>query len=131
MRILLFFFSSSSFSISLCDSNEPFVPSVNTLEGQGMNTLFRNFVGDQGIKFCSKIQSAWNLLQTGQERRSRRYEPNATHFVSNGRREQDISRSIRIVKQAKKRTLTVQSVQAYTLHVAGIVRHVRCRTHVQ
>jgi hypothetical protein len=54
--------------IDLNDSNEPFVPSVNTLEGQGMNTLFRNFVGDQGIKFCSKIQSAQNRFFKRRER---------------------------------------------------------------
>jgi hypothetical protein len=51
-------------------------------------------------------------LQTGRERRPRRCEPNATHFVSNGRREREILQSVHKVKQAKKMMLTVQSVQA-------------------
>jgi hypothetical protein len=41
-------------------------------------------------------------LQIERERRPRRCEPNATRFVSNGRREREISRSVRIVKQKKK-----------------------------
>jgi hypothetical protein len=45
---------------------------------------------DQGIKFCSKIQSAQNRFKPGRERRPRRCEPNATRFVSNGRREREI-----------------------------------------
>jgi hypothetical protein len=52
-------------------------------------------------------------LQTGRERRPRRCEPNATRFVSNGRREREILQSVHKVKQAKKKMmLTVQSVQA-------------------
>jgi hypothetical protein len=46
---------------------------------------------------CSK------LLQIERERRPHRYEPNATCLDSNGRRERDISRSVQIYKQAKKR----------------------------
>jgi hypothetical protein len=43
------------------------------------------------------------LPQNERERSPRRCEPNATRFVSNGRREREISRSVRIVKQVKKR----------------------------
>jgi hypothetical protein len=42
------------------------------------------------------------LPQNECERRPRRHEPNATRFVSNGRREREISRSVQIVKQGKK-----------------------------
>jgi hypothetical protein len=52
------------------------------------------------------------LPQNERERSPRRHEPNATRLGSNGRREREISRSVRIVKQVKKGTLTVQSVQA-------------------
>jgi hypothetical protein len=41
----------------------------------------------------------------------RRHEPNATHLGSNGHRMREISRSVRIAKQVKKKLLTVQSVQ--------------------
>jgi hypothetical protein len=41
-------------------------------------------------------------LQTGRERRPRRCEPSATHFVSNGRQEREILQSVWKVKQAKK-----------------------------
>jgi hypothetical protein len=51
-------------------------------------------------------------LQTRRERRPRRCEPNATRFISNGRREREILQSVHKVKQAKKMMLTVQSVQA-------------------
>jgi hypothetical protein len=43
------------------------------------------------------------LPQNERERSPRRHEPNATRFVSNGRREREISRSVRIVKQVKKK----------------------------
>jgi hypothetical protein len=52
------------------------------------------------------------LPQNERERSPRHHEPNATRFVSNGRREREISRSVRIVKQEKKWMLTVQSVQS-------------------
>jgi hypothetical protein len=42
------------------------------------------------------------LPQNERERSPRHHEPNATRFVSNGRREREISRSVRIVKQVKK-----------------------------
>jgi hypothetical protein len=42
-------------------------------------------------------------LQIERERRPRRYEPNATRLGSNERREREISRSVQIYKQAKKR----------------------------
>jgi hypothetical protein len=41
-----------------------------------------------------------------------RHEPNTTRLGSNGHRMSEISRSVRIVKQAKKIVLTVQSVQS-------------------
>jgi hypothetical protein len=40
----------------------------------------------------------------------RRHEPNAIRFVSNGRRERKLSRSVRIAKQVKKNVLTGQAV---------------------
>jgi hypothetical protein len=52
------------------------------------------------------------LPQIGHERSPRCHEPNATHFISNGHREREISRSVRNAKQVKKGTLTGQSVQA-------------------
>jgi hypothetical protein len=42
------------------------------------------------------------LPQNEHERSPRRHEPNATHLGSNGHREREISRSVRIVKQVKK-----------------------------
>jgi hypothetical protein len=65
---------------------------------------------------CSKS------LQTGRERRPRRCEPNATRFISNGRREREILQSVRQVKQAKKMMLTVQSIQSVQADVAGPYR---------
>jgi hypothetical protein len=65
-------------------------------------------------------------LQIEQERRPRRYKPNTTRLGSNGRREREISRSVQIYKQVKKKgLLTVQSVQTLTWQV---VRHVASRT---
>jgi hypothetical protein len=52
------------------------------------------------------------LPQNKRERSPRHHEPNATRLGSNRRREREISRSVRIVKQVKKGTLTVQSVQS-------------------
>jgi hypothetical protein len=46
------------------------------------------------------------LPQNERERSPCRHEPNATHFVSNGRREREILRSVQIIKQVKK-VLTV------------------------
>jgi hypothetical protein len=43
------------------------------------------------------------LPQNERERSPHHHEPNATRFVSNGRREREISRSVRIVKQVKKK----------------------------
>jgi hypothetical protein len=74
---------------------------------------------DQGIKFCSKIQSAQNRFKPERERRPHHCEPNATRFISNGRQERKILQSIRQVKQAKKMMLTVQSVQSVQADVAG------------
>jgi hypothetical protein len=42
------------------------------------------------------------LPQNERERSPRHHEPNAICFVSNGRREREISRSVRKVKQGKK-----------------------------
>jgi hypothetical protein len=60
------------------------------------------------------------LPQNERERSPRHHEPNAIRFVSNGRREREISRSVRIVKEAKKRTLTGQSVQADVAEVVQV-----------
>jgi hypothetical protein len=57
------------------------------------------------------------LPQNERVRSPHRHEPNATHLGSNRRRMREISRSVRIVKQAKKNVLTVQSVQMLTWHV--------------
>jgi hypothetical protein len=61
-------------------------------------------------------------LQTRREHRPRRCKPNATHFVSNGRREQEILQFVHQVKQAKKMMLTVQFVQSVHADVAGPYR---------
>jgi hypothetical protein len=55
------------------------------------SVLFR----DQILLKNSKCSES---LQNGRERRPRRCEPNATHFVSNGRREREISQSVQNVK---------------------------------
>jgi hypothetical protein len=52
------------------------------------------------------------LLQTGQERRPRRCEPNATRFISNRHQEREISKFFRNGKQKKKDVDCIQSVQA-------------------
>ena len=49
------------------------------------------------------------LPQNECERSHCRHEPNATRFVSNGRREREILRSVQIIKKVKK-VLTVQSI---------------------
>jgi hypothetical protein len=53
-------------------------------------------------------------LQIEQARRPRRQEPNATWMGSNGHWMSEILRSIQIVKHAKNKLLTVQSVQLLT-----------------
>jgi hypothetical protein len=65
---------------------------------------------DQGSNFSSKI----NILRIASKRTEcspHCHEPNTTRLGSNGRREREISRSVRIVKQVKKGMLNVQSVQ--------------------
>jgi hypothetical protein len=47
------------------------------------------------------------LPQNERERSPHHHEPNTTRLVSNGHQEREISRSVRIVKQVKKGTLTV------------------------
>jgi hypothetical protein len=65
-------------------------------------------------------------LQIKRERRPHRYEPNATHLGSNGRREREISRSVQNDKQAKKRDAdcTVRTVRT-DADVAGRTTHGR------
>jgi hypothetical protein len=46
----------------------------------------RDLVGDQGIKILLKNSKCSESLQIEQECRPRCFEPNATRFVSNGRR---------------------------------------------
>jgi hypothetical protein len=68
---------------------------------------------DQGIKFCSKIQSAWNRFKPDES--VGLVVENPTQFISSQtrRREREILQSVPQVKQAKKNLmLTVQSVQA-------------------
>jgi hypothetical protein len=50
----------------------------------------------QKSKFSELPQNKWVCIP-------RRHEPNAIRFVSNGRREQKLSRSVRIAKQEKKK----------------------------
>jgi hypothetical protein len=67
------------------------------------------------------------LPQNEREHSPYRHEPNATHFVSNGRREREISRFVRQVKQVKILMLTGQSVQSIrmmTWHVRMMMWHV-------
>jgi hypothetical protein len=59
-------------------------------------------VGDQGIKFCSKIQSARNRFKTDES--VGLVIANPTQLISSqtGRREREILQSVHKVKQAKK-----------------------------
>jgi hypothetical protein len=77
--------------------------------------------GDPGDQILLKNSKCSESLQIKRERRPHRYEPNATHLGSNGRREREISCSVQNDKQAKKRMLTVQSVRLLTWQS---VRHV-------
>jgi hypothetical protein len=72
----------------------------------------------RGSNFAQKFK-VLGITSNRQERRPHRCKPNATRFVSNGHREQEILQFVRQVKQAKKMMLTVQSVQA---DVAGSYR---------
>jgi hypothetical protein len=54
------------------------------------------------------------LPQNEQERIPHHHEPNATRFVSNRHREREIFRSVRIVKQAKKRDV---DCAVHTVHI--------------
>jgi hypothetical protein len=74
---------------------------------------------DQGIKFCSKFQSARNATKPVPLRPSRLPDSGGIFTLSNGLRMEKISRSVRQVKQAKILVLTVQSVQS---DVAGPYR---------
>jgi hypothetical protein len=60
------------------------------------------------------------LPQNERECSPHRHKPNAICFVSNGHREKEIFRSVRIAKQEKKRTLTRQSVQADVAEVTWL-----------
>jgi hypothetical protein len=74
------------------------------------------------------------LPQNKHEHIPRRHEPNATRFVSNGRREREISRFVRQVKQVKILMLTGQSVQSIrmlTWHVHMMMWHIcTLRSHM-
>jgi hypothetical protein len=56
---------------------------------------------DQGSKFSSKIK-VLRIASKQMVHSPHRHEPNATCLGSNGRHMSEISRSVRIVKQAKK-----------------------------
>jgi hypothetical protein len=58
----------------------------------------------RGQNFAQKSKFS-ELPQNEQVHSPRRHEPNATHLGSNGRRMSEISRSVRIVKQAKKKNV--------------------------
>jgi hypothetical protein len=81
---------------------------------------------DPGDQILLKNSKCSESLQIERERRPRRYEPNATHLGSNGRREREISRSVQNDKQAKKRDAdcTVRTVRT-DADVAGRTTHGR------
>jgi hypothetical protein len=56
---------------------------------------------DQGIKFCSKFQSSWNAMKLVPLRPSRLPDFGGIFTLSNGLCMENISRSVRQVKQAK------------------------------
>jgi uncharacterized membrane protein YgcG len=81
--------------------------------------IFSTSPRDQGIKFCSKFQSARNATKPVPLRSSRLLDSGGIFTLSNGLRMEKISRSVHQVKQAKILVLTVQSVQS---DVAGPYR---------
>jgi hypothetical protein len=87
----------------------PFLGSINS-DIKFVFVIFKSL--DPGDQILLKNSKCSESLQIERERRPHRYEPNATRLGSNGRREREISRSVQNDKQAKKRMLTVQSVQS-------------------
>jgi hypothetical protein len=80
--------------------------------------------GDPGDQILLKNSKCSELLQIERERRPHCYEPNTTHLGSNGHQEREILRSVQNEKKAKKRMLTVQSIQFVRLLTWQSLRHV-------
>jgi hypothetical protein len=77
---------------------------------------------DQGIKFCSKFQSARNAMKPVPLHPSRLPDSGGIFTLSNGLRMEKISRSVPQVKQAKILVLIVQFVQSVQSDVEGPYR---------
>jgi hypothetical protein len=82
---------------------------------------------DPGDQILLKIQSAQNLFKSNGCVGLVVMNPTQLVLGSNGRRMREISRSVQIVKQAKKNVLTVQSVQSVRMLTwQGRTTHGRC-----